>query len=312
MSSNILVVGAGAMAEAYFDVLNAQNANFDVVCRSSVSAERFKKRTGFNPKAGGLDKYLHTSNPVFAIVATGVEHLYETTKLLIKKSVKHILIEKPGALYIDQLDDLKTLSQIHGTKVYIAYNRRFFSSVLKLRTLIEEDGGIQSFSFDFTEWSDRIEPLLKGEGVKEMWVLSNSTHVIDLAFSLGGSPVELSSFVTGEMQWHPSGSCFVGSGKTTSNALFSYRSDWDSQGRWGITVYTNKNSYILCPLESLSRIPRNSVISEKIDLDNQLDISFKPGLFLQVENFLKVDDEFMCSLDEHLNLFSTYKQIAGY
>lgn len=312
MSVDVLVVGAGGMAEDYYKVLSAQNASFDFVCRSENSARLFNEKTGFRPTAGGVEQYLELIVPAFAIVATGVEHLCDAAKILLSKGVKRVLIEKPGALYLDQLEELNTLSKANDAEVFIAYNRRFYSSVSKLRSLVDSDGGIQSLSFDFTEWSDRIEPLSKGEGVKERWVLSNSTHVIDLAFFLAGKPVELATFVSGGMSWHPSGSRFVGSGKTNKEALFSYRSDWDSQGRWGVTVYTKRYSYLLCPLEGLSRIPRNSVASEAVELDDQVDVEFKPGLYSQVATFLNGVNDSLCRLDEHLELVPIYEQIAGY
>jgi predicted dehydrogenase len=312
MRVDVLVVGAGGMAEDYYKVLSAQDASFDFVCRSDASAELFCEKTGFRPTTGGVEQYLGSVAPVCAIVATGVEHLFQTAKTLISKGVSRVLIEKPGALYMDQLEELSSLSKAKNAEVYIAYNRRFYSSVSKLRSLVEADGGIQSLSFDFTEWSDRIEPLVKGEGVKERWVFSNSTHVIDLAFYLAGKPVELSTFVSGGMSWHPSGSCFVGSGRTDKEVLFSYRSDWDSQGRWCVSVYTKQYSYLLSPLEGLSRIPRNSVISETIELDDEIDLEFKPGLHTQVVTFLNGANESLCRIDEHLELVPVYEQIAGY
>ena len=312
MIDDVLVVGAGGMAKDYYKVLGELNASFDFVCRSDDSARFFSEETGFMPTAGGVEQYLGSTVPACAIVATGVEHLCEAAKSLISKGVKRILIEKPGALYLEQLEVLNTLSKANDAEVFIAYNRRFYKSVSKLRSLVDADGGIQSLSFDFTEWSDSISPLCKGEGVKERWILSNSTHVIDLAFFLAGKPVEMSTFVSGGMSWHPSGSCFVGSGKTDKGVLFSYRSDWNSQGRWGVTVYTKQYSYLLCPLEGLSRIPRNSVVSEVVELDDQIDLEFKPGLYSQVATFLSGANDSLCRLDEHLELVPIYERIAGY
>ena len=312
MSMRVLVVGAGGMAAAYHKVLSAMGAKFDVVCRSEISADNFFRQTGYRPTPGGLTQYLEAVVPESAIIATGIENLYESAKALLEKGVRHLLIEKPGALYVEQLQKLHALSELNDSSVYIAYNRRFYASVSKLLALVKDDGGVKTISFDFTEWSDRIEPLSKGDGVKEKWVLSNSTHVIDLAFFIAGKPSELSAYVDGGLTWHTSGSCFVGSGVTERNALFSYRSDWDSQGRWGVTVYSKNYSYTLCPLEGLSRIPRNSVAHEQVDLDDKLDIDFKPGLYKQVQGFLNRSTKSMCSLQEHIELFTTYEKIAGY
>lgn len=312
MSMRVLVVGAGGMAEAYHKVLSAMGAKFDIVCRSENSADNFFRQTGYRPTPGGLTQYLETVVPESAIIATGVENLYESAKTLLEKGVRHLLIEKPGALYVEQLHELHALSELNDSSVYIAYNRRFYASVSKLLALVKDDGGVKTISFDFTEWSDRIEPLSKGDGVKERWVLSNSTHVIDLAFFIAGKPAKLAAYVDGSLSWHRSGSRFVGSGVTERNVLYSYRSDWDSQGRWGVTVYSESYSYSLCPLEGLSRIPRNSVVPEQVEVEDNLDLDFKPGLYKQVQGFLTRTTEGMCSLEEHIELFKTYEQIAGY
>ena len=60
-----------------------------------------------------------------------------------------------------------------------------------------------------------------GEILKE-WFIQNSSHVVDLAFNLGGNPVEMKSFVSGGQSWHPKGTIFSGAGITDKNALFSY------------------------------------------------------------------------------------------
>ena len=92
-------------------------------------------------------------------------------------------MEKPGALYLSELESLHELSANKNAKVFIAYNRRLYSSVFKLRKSVESDGGITSAVFEFTEWSHKIRLLKKAPGVKERLLLVNSTHVIDLVFT---------------------------------------------------------------------------------------------------------------------------------
>lgn len=312
MNKKLLVIGAGGMAKSYNDVLQHFDVDYEFVCRSEASSQAFFEATGIRPISGGLTHYLAGHNPDYAIVATGVEQLANMTSLLLDSGVKNILIEKPGALYSSQLSNLQKKAKEQGAEVYIAYNRRFYASVEALVNHIADDGGLQSIHFDFTEWADRIAPLEKGEGVKENWVLSNSTHVIDLAFYLAGKPSSMSSFVDGGFDWHLTANRFVGSGITENNVLFSYRADWDSQGRWGITAYTKHHSYALCPLEGLTRISRNSVAIEQMDIDDTMDKKFKPGLYRQVEHFLTGHTGILSTLDDQINSFPHFLEIAGY
>ena len=132
------------------------------------------------------------------------------------------------------------MSENANAKVFIAYNRRFYRAVSEAKRLIEGDGGVTSFNFEFTEWSHEIERLSKAPGVKEKWFLGNSTHVVDLAFFLGGKPSEISCYTQGGTDWHPTASLFSGAGVSEHGALFSYNANWESAGRWGVEVLTKK------------------------------------------------------------------------
>ena len=195
----------------------------------------------------------------------------------------------------------------------IAYNRRFYSSVSKAKEIIIEDGGVSSFLFEFTEWSHIIESLQKADGVKEKWLLSNSTHVIDLVFYLCGFPLRLHTLRDREDSWHPSGTVFSGCGQTINGALFSYHADWDAPGRWSVEVLTRKRRIVLCPLEKLEVITKGSVKKESVKLDDQLDHLYKPGLFLQVNAFINGDFSQLCLLEQQVrNIKEIYNPIAGY
>ncbi len=127
----------------------------------------------------------------------------------------------------------------------------------------------------------------KEEGVKEQWLLHNSTHVMDLAFYLGGRPKEISCYTAGSLNWHPSGSIYSGAGITENGALFSYQANWESPGRWGVEVLTKKHRLILRPLERLHIQNIGSVAVEEVSLEDELDKKFKPGLYLQVQAFVE-------------------------
>ena len=224
------------------------------------------------------------------------------------------MLEKPGALHLAQLEALYAASQAHGAQVWIAYNRRFYASVEKLCERVIADGGITSAVFEFTEWSHKIRPLQKSPGVKERWLLANSSHVLDLAFVLIGLPAErqLHAWHGGTLDWHPAGSRFHGAGISELDIPFSYQADWEAPGRWGVEILTRRYRYVLQPLETLQVIPLGSVDLESVALDNGLDQRFKPGLYLQCQAFLSDQSQKLCSLSEQLKAFPVFARIAGY
>ena len=311
--SEVLLVGAGPMAQHYFDVLSALGVATNVVCQTVESADAFERSKGCRPMTGGVADYLLQEQiPEHVIISVGVGQLVAVTNTTLRAGVKSILIEKPAGLFLEEIKSLNKLAKDVEADVYVAYNRRFYGSVSRLIDMAASDGGIKTISFDFTEWSDKIAPLEKGPFEKERWVLSNSTHVIDLAFFLAGKPRELSAFTGGSLGWHTAASSFVGSGITENNILFSYRADWNAPGRWGLVAFTENYKLELLPLEGLLVTQRNTIEANPVKIDDEDDIMYKPGLMGQVTAFLNRDDERLCSLEYQREIYPYYTQIAGY
>lgn len=315
MSDNLILVGAGPMAQEYSKVLSGMNKSFTVIGRGEESAQKFAETTGIKPVTGGVEKYLSPNKvPEFAIVATGVEMLYSVTLQLLKAGCKNILMEKPGAFSCEELQELANVAKANGASVYIAYNRRFYSGVKAAEKLIAEDGGIRSVNFEFTEWVHKITPLKHAPGVKEHFVLANSTHVIDLAFFFGGFPMEYVAYTAGDgVEWHKNASAFSGAGITDKGVLFSYHADWESAGRWSVEVLTNKRKLIFCPMEKLQQTLRGTVAVEEVPVDYTIDTQYKAGLYAEVDAFINdIDKARLCTLEEQIKIFPVYNKIANY
>lgn len=299
---NIWLIGAGYMAVEYAKVLQGMNIPFKVVGRGIKSAMNFEKKTRVTVQTGGVNNFLEQTKelPFAAIVAVSVEQLATAALLLLRKGVKRILVEKPAGLNLEELEKLNHETKKQKADIFVAYNRRFYASTLKAKEIINEDGGVTSFNFDFTEWSHIIKDLKKPNIVKKQWFLANSTHVVDLAFFLGGVPKEIKCYTTGGLSWHPSASIFCGAGVTEQGSLFSYHSNWEAPGRWGVEVLTKNHRLILRPLEDLYIQKIGSLISEKVIFDDSLDHKFKPGLYKQVENFINNPiSSYLCRLNDH-------------
>lgn len=280
----VYLIGAGPMAEAYAKVLLALGVKFIVIGRGQSSAARFKENTGLDVI---LEMPAQFTPSDYCIVAVGVEALAAVSTQLIKNGAKNILLEKPGALSLDEMQAFEALSLHADAKISIAYNRRFYASIQAAKSIIEADGGVRSFQFEFTEWSHVIRPLTKAPGVKEAWLLANSSHVIDLAFYLANStPKNMSTYVSGYLDWHDGPSKFSGAGITELGSSFSYSADWEAPGRWGIEILTANHRLIFRPLEQLQIQKLGSVLIEKVELKDELDQNFKPGLYLQTKSFL--------------------------
>lgn len=310
----VWLIGSGTMSQSYAAVLRALSAETVVVGRGEPSAQQFQQACGLPVVTGGLRAFL-AGPPVIAdaaIVSVGVEALAETTEQLLDHGVKNILVEKPCALDSESLTKLRILARARRARVCIGYNRRFFASTLKVQELAAQDGGILSCFFEFTEWGHEIETLTKGPGVKERWLLSNSSHVIDLAFHLIGAPAELHAITRGTLPWHPSASVFVGSGLSERAVPFAYHANWGAPGRWGLEVLTSNMRLVLRPMESVQAMRKGSVAIESVPIDDALDKQFKPGLYRQVSEFLAGTEGALCTLDDQIAAWPAYCRMGGY
>ena len=310
---SIWLIGAGEIAQEYARIMEKLDLSFHTIGRGKDSAASFEKTTGQAVRTGGLKSALEVNKaPEKAIIAVGIEQLAKCAINLIRAGTKEILVEKPGGINLAEVEELNNFAQKDGASVKIAYNRRFYGSVLQAQQLILEDDGVLSVKFEFTEWSHVIAPLVKGEGVKEHWLLGNSTHVIDLVFHIIGRPIDWKCWHTGSLDWHPAAARFVGAGMSEKGIMFSYLADWQAPGRWGIEILTAKHRLILSPLETLQIIKLGKVTSEVIDSTDNFDQDFKPGFYRQTKAFLEDDSDLFCTISEQVENVRIYSEVAGY
>lgn len=310
----ILLVGSGPMAIDYAKIFKALNITPVTVGRGKSSAEKFTAETELPVSLGGIDSWLADNSnqlPERAVVAVGEKWIGASAKALMSRGIRHLLLEKPGGHDADDIRSVHDKAKETSSSVYVGYNRRFYASVEAAKRIIAEDGGVTSFNFEFTEWGHVISAIEKEEGVKEQWFLSNSTHVIDLAFYLGGKPTEMSSYSVGGLDWHPVASIFVGAGRTAGGALFSYQANWESPGRFGVEVLTRKHRLIFRPLEKLQIQKIGSVAIETMEIEDSLDRDFKPGLYKQVEAFVGGRTDLLPTISDQVTMLDWFLKIRG-
>lgn len=308
MAKKIILFGSGNMGIEYSKVLQHLGADFTVVGRSKAGVERFYSQTGIRaiPKGFSAWRKISDKSVDYAIVAVNVEELAKTAIELMDFGIRNILLEKPAGLNIAEIKNVRDKAQKTGTKIIIAYNRRFYASVLKAQEIIKEDGGVKSFNFEFTEWMHLIPKNIK-DSVRENWFLANSSHVADLAFFLGGAPKELKCFTSGGH----TAKVFSGAGAAKNGALFSYQANWLGPGRWGVEVITACHRLVFRPLEKLQVQSNRSIAVDFAEIDDKLDKDFKPGLFKQTWFFIKgAEHPNFITIDKHYeNVKNFYQKI---
>ena len=308
-NKKVLLIGPGNMGLEYSKVLEGLDVSYDVLGRGKQSADHFYSVTGKSVIRKTVDEYFTqtSSKPTHAIIATDVLSLSKCVLDVMEYGVRNILIEKPAGLSALEISEVVKKAEETGSNVFVAYNRRFYAATERAREIIREDGGVSSFSFEFTEWPNTFLPMYEErQEILRSWFLCNSTHVVDLAFFLGGRPVTMAANVSGGLDWHPQSSIFAGTGVTDRNALFTYQANWEAPGRWGVEVLTKKHRLYFRPMEKLQIQELDSVKISMVELDDTDDVTYKPGLYKETQAFLHARCEDMKTIVEQLSDMELY------
>jgi predicted dehydrogenase len=303
------------MAREYIKVFVAEEISFEVIGNTLESCELFTRETGFACNSGSISGMGGSDLNKFegVIVCVPVDVLSEVCAQLVVGGCRRILVEKPAGSSSIEIEKLLAISeQYFGTNILVAYNRRFYNSVIDGERLIAQDGGVTSVQFDFTEWAHVIRELGDVEMVKRSWLIANSSHVLDLVFFIAGNPHQISCQTRGSLDWHPSSAVFTGSGVTDLDVPFSYHSNWASAGRWSIEICTPKRKLIYRPMEELQMQNVGSLGVETIPSSDLDDVNFKPGLRKQTIAFVANELDRFCTLRDQLISMRLYEKIAGY
>ncbi len=309
----ILLFGSGYMANEYLKVLKALSCDVFIIGRNRQKVKALADSYGFKGCGGGTSglKNVDCGDFDWVINAVPVDKLFEVTSACVQHGLSNILIEKPGALNLNELNALKKKEK-KGINIRVACNRRFYGSVQALRERIKEDGGIVGCFFDFTDREKDIFEAAKGSSFVDRWGWANSMHVIDLAFHLIGLPQQIKTFRDAGWKFHPTGNVFTGSGRS-EKSLFSYYSTWSGGGRWAVEISTPEGRYKLSPLEKLAFCKKNQFNWEEKEFAMEHDTQFKPGLYKMVnEVILNNRPNTLPTLDEQIRLYKVTQKIFGY
>ena len=311
-NSTVTIIGGGYMGQEYAKSLECLDiSNVTIITNSEKDPKVFSKKFDYKILSGGYEKHVPSlKKQDLVIIATPTELLYSTCNLCLDYGQNNILIEKPGSLYANDLKLLNEKSK--GRRIRIAYNRLCYPNVHLLKKLCKNE--ILSCTFDFTEWTHKIPFDRYTKDEYRLWGISNSLHVISLAFELIGMPEKIACFHQGSLDWHPSGSIFTGSGISCNDIPFAYHANWESAGRWMVEIMTKNKSYRLMPIEGLFICEKGSVDWNPVSF-NSTSSKTKPGVLEQVVIMLNDNLEKNCpliTLEQSINYIKIAKKILNY
>jgi predicted dehydrogenase len=201
------VLGAGQISQAaHFEACRkARNAELYAVCDV---AEDLLERVAFihAPKKVYCDFDAMISDPdVDAVIVAVADqfHVPMATKAL--KAGKHVLVEKPMGVTVEECEALCDVATTHGLVVQVGTEKRFDEGIAFAREFIREEMGevlaLKAWYCDSTHrytMTDALQPVIEAsewarrpEGnpkadLRRYYILGHASHLLDTVRFLGG------------------------------------------------------------------------------------------------------------------------------
>lgn len=307
LRKKIALIGAGSMIEEYIKVLKSLGKTelAGIYSRTKSKSDKLKKKYNISHVCDSVkDLYLKT-NADAVVIAVSIESLYEV--LQEARNYNWIcLSEKPLGYDFDQARKISKLFQNSKSKLFLALNRRFFSSTLNAKKLMKEVKDKR-----FIQITDQQNILNRNIAtvVKKNYMYANSIHLIDyINIFCRGKIIDVSDVI--KLKQHKSK-------YICKKILFSsgdcvlYTAIWNAPERWSVNINMSMLRLELKPLEELKVQHGNNRKIKLVKINND-DLDFKPGLKKIIQELLKKIDgksSHLTTLKEGLNLMNLIKRI---
>lgn len=194
MKFRIGIIGCGLIGIKRAKYVSSIGKLVSICDTKETNLRKFLKIT----KIRGLKSYTNykklVSDPDLDIILVSTTHnMLSNIAIEVIKRKKHVFIEKPGGISLNELNRIKQLAKKNKVKVKIGFNHRYHPAFLKINEIIKHQsknlGSIISVRAVYghggrlgyeNEW--RMKPKLSGGGQ----LLDQGSHLLDLCYMLLG------------------------------------------------------------------------------------------------------------------------------
>jgi len=292
------------MAEEYLKVFSSKKIQCEAIfSRTTLKSTILKKKYNIKKIYKSLND-LKNDNQINALIITVNE--VSTQNLINNLDIRKykILCEKPVGINFEETK--KIISKIKNEHFYVGLNRRFYSSNLKANYLISKNKGKRFISIRDQEMQN-----FKSKKVNKSLMYCNSVHLIDyITIYARGKLLKiqrLKEFKNNKFSENLTRLIF------SSKDEVLYHCNWNSPGPWSINIIQKNHSIEMKPLENL--VQEKLIENKRIRIlhnKSKIDRIFKPGLFIQVSEFirmLKNKKHKLVNLNEYFNTVKLIKKI---
>jgi 1,5-anhydro-D-fructose reductase (1,5-anhydro-D-mannitol-forming) len=226
MATGWALVSPGTHADTLLApaIVAAQGAYLVAVCsRDQERAEAFANRHGASVAYSSFDELVNDPR-VDAVLIASPNFLHAPYATRAAQAGKHVLVEKPMAVTVEEAVEMVRACQAHGVKLGVGFHMRYHPGLQEARRLVRE-GVLGTLTLAQAQWGlglrgaaeisfERLMDLRSGER-SAWWVeperigralamMGNGVHCVDvLHFLLGQHVVEVAALTDGQSRENP-------------------------------------------------------------------------------------------------------------
>lgn len=301
----IAIIGAGYMAEEYLKVFSHKKIHCEAIFSRTLSKSKIlKKKYNIKKVYKSLDD-LKNDNQINALII--VVNAESTRNLINNLDINQyrILCEKPVGINFEETK--KIISKIKNKYFFVGLNRRFYSSNLKAQNLINKSKSERLISIRDQE----VQSSKNSKNYNNNLMYTNSVHLIDYINIYARGKLlkiqRLKKFKNEKFSEHLIRLIF------SSKDEVLYHCNWNSPGPWSVNIIQKNNRIEMKPLENLVQ---EKLIKNKRTITyynkSKIDCILKPGLSLEVSEFLKMlnnKKHKLVNLNDYFNTVKLIKKI---
>lgn len=277
----VAIVGAGYMARehirAFQDIANVKISG--IISRTKERAVALAAEFNIPHVCDSVDELYKKTNANLVVVT--VPEL--SANSVIRACLEHpwmLLVEKPAGYNLADAEDIEAAARAKNARVYVALNRRFYSSTQKVLADLKTSSGARFIHVQDQEDQKRALQAGQPKTVVDNWMYANSVHVIDYFTLFGRGKI---TSVEQVVPWNPSAPwVVVAKVQFDSGDVGIYEGIWDGPGPWFACINTPEKRWEMRPLEQSAQQLAGQRKLEPVE-SHEWDQQFKPGLRLMAE-----------------------------
>jgi predicted dehydrogenase len=245
MTIKLAVIGAGDVAPFHLDAFQAIGVRFFGIAAShgSERAKNLGQRYDFSNIFSSWQELVEGADEFDALLLCTPPTVSELILRSILPFKKKILVEKPVTISLDSMD---SLLKKDCSNVSVAFNRRYYESVIEFKKSITNQSGHLSVSIIEDNFSD-LEKLRES-------LFENSVHIFDILNFVFG-PISINSVKNIHAPKGAIGNIL----DDTGNYIGDFKIKFGPPENSEILFSTDKSSFLLKPIEKFSRF--NTLVS---------------------------------------------------